>query len=291
MTNRQGIDYGLDSKRGLPHQPTMMRFIRVPRVRRDWLGMTSGGLATMLLAMMLSATAPQSSLAGSVSACPSDPAMDPLHLPHLKAALAARTEGLIVALGSSSTVGTMASDSAHSYPAVLQEELNKALPTAHIAVINRGIGGQDAPEELARLDTDAIAVHPQLVIWQVGANGAMRNADPLEFHRLVVDGVNRLRAAGIDVILMDNQRSPKVLAAVEHIVLEDSLRRVAQETQVDIFSRSHLMDAWSEEGAKPGLFTASDGLHHNDLGYECVAASLSRLIVAAVAVTSLAANH
>ena len=109
-------------------------------------------------------------------------------------------------------------------PAVLQAALNKALPAAHFAVINRGIGGQDAPEELARLDTDAIAVHPQLVIWQVGANGAMRNADPSEFHRMVAEGVNRLLKAGIDVILMDNQRSPKVLAAVEHIILEDSLR-------------------------------------------------------------------
>jgi acyl-CoA thioesterase-1 len=241
--------------------------------------------------MMLLAAGPDPGLAESVSACPPDPPMEALHLPHLRAAIAARTEGLIVALGSSSTAGAMASDTAHSYPAVLQEELNKALPAAHFAVINRGIGGQDAPEELARLDTDAIAVHPQLVIWQVGANGAMRNADPIEFHHLVVEGVNRLRNAGIDVILMDNQRSPKVLAAVEHIVLEDSLRRVAQETRVNLFSRSHLMDAWSEEGSKPGLFTASDGLHHNDLGYECVAASLSRLIVAAMAVTSLAANR
>ncbi|MEA2742923.1 MAG: acyl-CoA thioesterase, partial [Acetobacteraceae bacterium] len=62
----------------------------------------------------------------------------------------------------------MASDSAHTYPAVLQSSLNKALPGAHFAVINRGMGGQDAPEELTRLDTDVIALHPQLVIWQVG---------------------------------------------------------------------------------------------------------------------------
>lgn len=208
--------------------------------------------------------------------------MEPLHLSHLRAALAAHSEGLIVALGSSSTEGVMASDSAHTYPAILQRTLNKVIPTAHIAVINRGIGGQDAPEELARLDSDVIALHPQLVIWQVGANGAMRNADPALFHHMVTEGVERLRKAGIDVILMDNQRSPKVLAAVEHIVLEDSLRHVARETGVDLFSRSHLMDAWSNEGAKPGLFTASDGLHHNDLGYRCVTEALAREIVAAL---------
>jgi lysophospholipase L1-like esterase len=217
--------------------------------------------------------------------------MEPLYLPHLRAALATRTEGLIVALGSSSTEGVMASDMAHSYPAVLQAALNKSLPTTHVAVINRGIGGQDAPEELLRLDTDVIALRPQLVIWQVGANGAMRHADPDKFHRMVVEGVNRLRKAGIDVILMDNQRSPKVLAAVEHIVLEESLRHVAQETNENLFSRSHLMDAWSEEGAKPGLFTAADGLHHNNLGYECIALALSREIVAAMTATNLSASR
>lgn len=214
--------------------------------------------------------------------CPSDPALQRLHLPHLQAAVAARTEGLIVALGSSSTAGSMASNSAHTYPAVLQSALNKALPAAHFAVINRGIGGQDAPEELARLDADAIALHPQLVIWQVGANGAMRHADPVVFHDLVSEGVNRLLKSGIDVILMDNQRSPRLLAAEQHIILEDSLAHVAEETGANLFSRSHLMDVWSDDGAKPELFIAADGLHHNDLGYLCVSQTLARQIATAV---------
>jgi lysophospholipase L1-like esterase len=51
------------------------------------------------------------------------------------------------------------------------------------------------------------------------------------------------------------------------------------------------MDAWSDEGFKPGMFTASDGLHHNDLGYECVSETLAREIVAAVgAPVAVAAN-
>jgi lysophospholipase L1-like esterase len=235
-----------------------------------------------ILALLCCAAGLLTPIATRAGTCPADPAPNKLNLPHLRAAVTAGTEGLIVALGSSSTQGVMASDTAHTYPAILQAALNKALPAEQFAVINRGIGGQDAPEELARLDADAIAVRPQLVIWQVGANGAMRHADPSEFHRLVEEGVDRLVKAGIDVILMDNQRSPKVLAAVDHIILEDSLAHVAQETGVNIFSRSHLMDFWSEEGAKPGLFTASDGLHHNDLGYLCVTQALARQIVAAV---------
>ena len=148
-------------------------------------------------------------------------------LPHLRAALTSNAEALIVALGSSSTEGVAASDLAHSYPAVLQSALAAALPHGHVAVLNRGVGGQDAPEELARLDRDVIAVQPQAVIWQVGANGAMRHADPAEFTRLVTDGVRRMQSAGIDVILMDNQRAPKVDASPDHVALEDALAQVA----------------------------------------------------------------
>ncbi len=95
------------------------------------------------------------------AACPAVPVFPAINLPHLRAALQHRVEGLVVALGSSSTQGVMASDLAHSYPALLQQLLSAGLPQAHIAVINRGIGGQDAAEELARLDADVIALRPR----------------------------------------------------------------------------------------------------------------------------------
>jgi acyl-CoA thioesterase-1 len=39
-----------------------------------------------------------------------------------------------------------------------------------IDVLNRGIGGQEGPEELSRFESDVIAEAPTLVIWQVGTN-------------------------------------------------------------------------------------------------------------------------
>jgi lysophospholipase L1-like esterase len=211
--------------------------------------------------------------------CPAEPPAPALHLRHLRAALERGTEAVVVALGSSSTEGAMASDPAHSYPAELQAALEHALPRMHIAVLNRGIGGEDAPEELARLQADAIAVRPQLVIWQVGANGAMRNADPAEFRRMVTQGVVRLQEAGIDVVLMDNQHSPKVDAAPEHGVLDNVLAQVAETTGTGLFSRAGLMAAWAHEGAPALTFIASDGLHHNDRGYACVAGALADAII------------
>jgi lysophospholipase L1-like esterase len=212
-------------------------------------------------------------------ACPAEPPAPTLHLRHLRTALERGSEGVVVALGSSSTRGVMASDPAHSYPAVLQEALEHALPRMHVAVLNRGIGGEDAPEELARLQADAIAVHPQLVVWQVGANGALRNADPEVFRRMVTEGVTRLQEAGIDVILMDNQHSPKIDAAPEHGTLNAILAEVAKATGTGLFSRADLMAAWSEAGTAAPAFIAADGLHHNDRGYVCVADALADAIL------------
>jgi acyl-CoA thioesterase-1 len=215
-------------------------------------------------------------------ACPATPSMTAMKLPHLLSAVSHGLEGVIVALGSSSTQGVMASDPAHSYPAVLQQSLMTSLPEAHIAVVNRGIGGQDATEELARLDPDVIAIRPQLVIWQVGANGALRNADPSVFHSTVAAGVRRLQAAGADVILMDNQQSPALLAKASEAEFDHQLAEVARDTGAALFSRRALMRAWSHEGAPPVQFIASDGLHHNDHGYRCVALNLAQTIAAAL---------
>jgi lysophospholipase L1-like esterase len=217
--------------------------------------------------------------AGAETPCPAGPGF-PLRLPHLRAALDSRTEGLIVALGSSSTVGAMASDLAHSYPAELQAALSASLRRAHVAVINRGIGGQDAPEELARLDSDVIPLRPQLVIWQVGANGALRNEDPALFRVMVTAGVRRLQAAGADVVLMDSQHSARIMASADHEALDESLAEVATETGASLFSRGELMDAWAQEGAPLAEFLAPDGLHQNDRGYVCIAQALAADIVA-----------
>ncbi|HEX5326275.1 MAG TPA: SGNH/GDSL hydrolase family protein, partial [Acetobacteraceae bacterium] len=207
--------------------------------------------------------------------CPANPPQLPLHLPHLRAALAHGEEAVIVALGSSSTSGAMATSSARSYPAELQAALAAALPDNHVAVLNRGIGGQDAPREVGRIEADVIAVRPQLVIWQVGANAALRAADPLAFRHLVGVGIRRMQASGIDVVLMDNQRSPRILATREDVEFDNALADLAATTGAGLFSRDRLMRRWEEDGAPSATFIATDGLHHNDLGYLCVARALA----------------
>jgi len=236
-------------------------------------------LALVLSALVVAAAA----RAAPGTTCPADPPLPRLSMPHLRAALQSDHEGLIVALGSSSTEGLAASGSARTYPAVLQAELSAELPHWHVAVLNRGIGGQDAPEELARMEADVIAVRPQLVIWQVGANAALHHVDASVFRAELMDGVRRLKQAGIDVILMDNQRTPRILATAGDDAIDRALAQAAREAGVNLFSRSRLMDAWASEGAGPAAFTASDMLHHNDRGYLCLGRALAHSVAASLA--------
>ena len=221
-------------------------------------------------------------LSAAAETCPPAGDLPIPQLPHTRAALATNQPLLAVALGSSSTRGWMATDIAHSYPALLQRALNESLPKADFAFINRGIGGQDAPEELARLDADVLAVRPQLVIWQVGANGAVRDEPPKVFRHLVEEGIGKLKAAGVDVILMDNQRSPRILASPEHGVMDQAMRDIAGETGVNLFSRGTLMDHWAAAGAPYDDFIAVDGFHMNNRGYACLAQALADRITAAL---------
>lgn len=202
--------------------------------------------------------------------------LPPIALPQMRRALSTGQEVTIVAFGSSSTEGSHASDMRHTYPAVLQDELEAALPGSHIAVLNRGIGGQDAPEMITRLDTDVLDAHPTLVIWQLGANGAMRGSDPAAFQNIVDDGVRRLERSGADVILMDNQRSPAVLASPSHTQIDQALADVARRDDARLFARGRLMELWQDAGHPYAEFLADDGVHHNDLGYACVAKALAQ---------------
>ena len=70
--------------------------------------------------------------------------------------------------------------------------------------------------------------------------------------------------------------------APAHTAIEATLATVATETGANLFSRGSLMDAWSRGGFPYARFIAADGLHHNDLGYRCVALALAAEITAAV---------
>jgi acyl-CoA thioesterase-1 len=92
----------------------------------------------------------------------------------------------IVAIGSSSVAG----EGVIPFPARLELALRNRYPGRMIDVLNRGIGGQEAPEELTRFQDDVIAEDAALVIWQVGTNAIYRSL----YEPSVVAGIVATRA-------------------------------------------------------------------------------------------------
>ena len=163
-------------------------------------------------------------------------------LPHVAHKLAAGEPVVIVAFGSSSTQGYGASSPEFAYPNRLAAQLQRKYPTANITVVNRGKGGDDAPEMMKRLQTEVIDAHPDMVIWQVGTNAILRNLDPDATAQMVQDGVARIQAMGADVVLVDPQYSPQVTEHQEGASkMVRLLGRIAQLRHIGVFPRFEVM--------------------------------------------------
>ncbi|MBR1123664.1 SGNH/GDSL hydrolase family protein [Bradyrhizobium lablabi] len=210
-------------------------------------------------------------------------------LPHVAKKLVDGQPVLIIAFGSSSTQGYGSSAPEYTYPNRLLAQLKRNYPTADITVLNRGKGGEDAPEMMRRLQTEVIDMKPDLVIWQVGTNALLRNLDQGETAKLVEDGVARIQAAGSDVVLVDPQYSPRVNEKAEGASkMIKVLNRVAELRKVGIFPRFEVMRDWHEKQSIPiDTFVISDGLHMNDWGYACFAQLLGDDIIKSVGAIKL----
>ncbi|QOZ55694.1 SGNH/GDSL hydrolase family protein [Bradyrhizobium sp. CCBAU 53338] len=214
-------------------------------------------------------------------------------LPHVASKLIAGKPVVIVAFGSSSTAGYGASSPDFNYPNRLAAQLRRQYPTADISVINAGVGGEDAPEMMKRLQKEVIDVNPDLVIWQVGTNAVLRNLDPGDTARMVEDGVTRIQAAGdADIVLVDPQYSPRVTERPESASrMVRLLGKVAELRHVGIFPRFEVMRDWHEKQALPvESFVIADGLHMNDWGYACFAQLLGDDIIRSVGQIKLGVN-
>jgi lysophospholipase L1-like esterase len=213
-------------------------------------------------------------------------------LPRVAHKLAAGQPVEIVAFGSSSTAGYGSSAPEFTYPNRLADQLRRKYPTADITVVNRGRGGEDAPEMMKRLQTEVIDMKPDLVIWQVGTNAVLRNLDPGETAQMVQDGVGRIQAAGADVVLVDLQYSPRVIEHPEGATrMVKLLSRIAQLRHIGVFPRFEVMRQWHENQSLPiDSFVIADGLHMNDWGYACFAQILGDDIIRSVGQVKLGIN-
>ena len=160
-----------------------------------------------------------------------------------------RGQAKIVAIGSSTTAGE---GNIKAYPERLLSFLQTEYSNAKITMVNKGIGGQEAPIELQRFGTDVIAEEPDLVIWQVGTNAVWQSPDlkppPPSFDETtgaIRDGLVELRdETRADVILMDLQYVPALLTPAKKdkaIAMVEVISELARDAGVNVFRRFAFM--------------------------------------------------
>ena len=203
-------------------------------------------------------------------------------LSHLSQKLSGGEPVTIVAIGSSSTQGAGASSPAASYPSRLEVELKTHFPHNSITVINRGVGGEEVPDMLKRFDQAVVAAKPDLVLWQLGTNSVIRGHASTGHGDLIRAGLNKIRATGADIVLIDPQYAPKVIAKPEAGKMVELIAATAKSENVDLFRRFAVMKRWYDvEHMGFETFVSPDGLHMNDWSYACMAKVLGRAIAEA----------
>jgi len=135
------------------------------------------------------------------------------------------------------------------------------------------------PQMLARFAEAVIAEKPDLVIWQLGTNAVLRGHDVGKVAEDIHEGVARLKAIGIDVILIDLQFAPRVIEKADAAPMVGLISAVAKRDNVDLFRRFAVMREWSEtRHVSFQQSLAPDGLHMNDWSYSCMAKLLASAI-------------
>jgi acyl-CoA thioesterase I len=250
----------------------MSRIVKVP---------AASAASCFALALMALCTASPSVHAQSAAFCAAPSGIDALEHPpiRIRERIAKGLPLKIVAIGSSSTYGSGASSPAASYPSRLEAELKAKLPGVPITVLNKGIGGEEAPQMVARFDADVLDESPDLVVWQVGSNSVLFNHPAPG--TIIHQGVERLKSSSTEVVLMNPQYAPKIIAKGDAAQTSvDVITATARDEEVGLFDRFSVMRYWVDaEHMAFEQFLSPDLIHMNDWGYACIAKLLASAIV------------
>lgn len=183
----------------------------------------------------------------------------------------------ILAIGSSSTAGSGASDPAKSYPHRLGELLRARYPGVRVDVINAGIGGETVGRTSIRLQAMLSTEPYDIVIWQLGTNDALQGVSEEEFKSHVREGAAVAKITGTPLFLMDSQWYRSIHDPVRYRMFVAMVGDIAEELGLVHLHRYRMMRLWDhEDPTSYPSYMARDGFHMGDRGYECLAREMVR---------------
>lgn len=202
-------------------------------------------------------------------------------LPRTAAILKSGKPLKVVAIGSSSTVGLWMSDPEKTYQGVMKTELTRLIPGAQMSIVSSGRNGDTIPGNIARFEPDVFAHDPDLVIWQMGGNDFTWMESGESLQQKIVSGIEMLKAHGAEIVLMDQQYTPVILAT-QYAKMQAAIASAARQERVAYLPRFEMMHKTVAAGVPIGSLSAWDGLHMSGDGYNCTGRVLARGIFAAM---------
>ncbi|HUB63287.1 MAG TPA: SGNH/GDSL hydrolase family protein [Methylocella sp.] len=202
----------------------------------------------------------------------------PATLPNVTQALQKGEKVQILAIGSSSTLGSGASSKSKSYPSRLESILDQALKGADVTILNRGVAGEVAQTTAERIKSEVALRKPDLVLWQLGTNDALARIPPQDFENTVRSTLHWLKDNRVDLVLVGVQYTSRLARDPNYIAIRASLQKIAADENVLYVHRYDAMRFIAQTRANLQLM-AGDNFHLNDLGYECMAEHIAHALI------------
>jgi hypothetical protein len=204
-------------------------------------------------------------------------------LPHVAQAIARKSLDVLV-VGSASSELNGPGGANIAYPTRLEAALGVLLPEVAVKVTTYVNARDTAADMRARLKRIVSESKPALVVWQTGTVDAIRGIDPDEFRVVLDDGVDMLQAAGIDVVLMNMQYSPRTEAMLAVGPYADTMRITALQREVVLFDRFSIMQRWNEGGVFD-LYGTTRKIDVAERVHDCLGRLLANTVAAGAKLT------
>ncbi len=182
------------------------------------------------------------------------------------------TKNLEILVLSSAPSQMRMGDKLRSYPTFLEAALKERLPDYNIRVTIHAEPRRSIKEILPAIPKVLADTKPTLVVWQTGTVEAIRGVDPDKYERKLEAGIEMIRNANADVILINPQFSPRTAIMNDSGALNERIRRVSSYADVPLFNRYDIMRSWHENNAFDLTSLKNDG------SYEAVHRCLGRLL-------------
>jgi hypothetical protein len=184
----------------------------------------------------------------------------------------------IVVVGTGSSALPGADGASKAYPARLEAALRRRLRGIEVNVTADVRMRRSAADMVKDFDAILKANQPALLVWQTGTFEAMRGVDPGDFRDELQEGIDKLKAAGVDTILVNMQYSPRTEIMLALDPYAEGMRLVARELDVSLFDRLAIMRYWNDTGVFDLYASGKDPAMAQQV-HDCLGRALASVVI------------